>query len=113
MPSLLSTIDKADSAIYYSARFRQMIEDHLSVIREMTTNTVETYTQDDWAKLDRFTGDFYSFLFAVGKQARYHWVILRLNGYRSNFAITPELQQLVMPDWEYIDKLAQLAKEKR
>jgi hypothetical protein len=113
MTALLDTIDQFGPAIYYGDRFRLMLEDHLLVIRTMTTNQIRLITDDDWAKLNRYVGDFYGFLTALNYNRNYHWTILRLNGYRSRFDLELGLSQLILPDWDYIDKLANLCKEKR
>jgi len=44
---------------------------------------------------------------------QYHWTIMRLNGFSSRFEMNDQIEQLILPDWQYIDKLAQLCKEKR
>jgi hypothetical protein len=113
MPSLLSSMDNFGPANYYSKTFRQMIEDHLLVLKNMPTNTIRQITSDDWAVLDRYVGDFYGFLTELSYERRYHWTIMRLNGFRSRYDLNLELTQLILPDWSYIDKLAALSKEKR
>jgi hypothetical protein len=113
MPSLLSTIDGSGPQIYYGRKFRQMLEDHLLIIRNMSTNTVRELSEDEGAILNRYVGDFYGFLTAMNYDRRYHWTIMRMNGYRSRFDLDLTLQRLILPDWSYIDKLAQLCKEKR
>lgn len=113
MPALLDTIDNFGQPIYYSERFRQMVEDHLLIIRDMSTTTTKIITEDDWATLYRYVGDFNGFLSALNIQPKYHWTIMRINGFRSRFDLTTEVTRLIFPDWEYVDKLAQLSKEKR
>lgn len=111
--ALLSTIDPMGQSIYYSERFRQMLEDHLLIIRDMKTNTLLTLSEDDGAVLNRYVGDFNGFLQAKQIQPQYHWTVMRMNGFRSRFDLDLSLTQLILPDWSYIDKLAQLCKEKR
>lgn len=115
MATLLSSVDNFGPANYYSEKFRQMIEDHLLVLKGMSTNTVRQITSDDWGVLNRYVGDFYGFLTELkpGYDSRYHWTIMRMNGFRSRFDLNLELTQLILPDWSYIDKLAALSKEKR
>lgn len=112
MSDILSTIDNSGPSIYYTASFRRMLEDHLLVMRSMTTNTIRQITEDNWASLNRYVGDFYGFLTELGYSRQYHWTILRLNGFRSRFELNLGLQQLILPDWDYVDKLARLCKEK-
>lgn len=113
MTLLLSTLDPTGQAVYYSQAFRIMIEDHLLILRNMSTNTVYEIRQDQMADLYRFEGDFQGFLTELGFQAKYHFVIMRINGYSSRFDLKETLTRLILPDWAYIDKLAQLCKEKR
>lgn len=109
---LLDTMDSFGPPIYYSQRFRQMVEDHLTLLQGMT-NRVMLITSDEWSKLNRFEGDFYGFLTAVNIPRKYQWTVMRMNGFRSRFDLDLSLTQLVLPEYEYIDKLAQLSKEKR
>lgn len=113
MATLLSTVDPSGPAIYFSKKFRLMLEDHLMIIKEMTTNTIREITSDDWDKLNRFEGDFYGFLTAMNYPKQYHWTILRMNGFSSRFDMNDQISRLILPDWQYIDKLAQLCKEKK
>jgi hypothetical protein len=113
MPSLLSTVDPSGPAIYYSEKFRQMVEDHLLILRALPGNTTYQIANDDMAKLNRYTGDFYGFLTALNLDRRYHWTILRMNGFRSRFDLDLTLTHLLLPDYAYLDKLSQLCKEKR
>lgn len=113
MTALLSTIDQFGPPIYYTDKFRQMVEDHMLIIKQMDTTSLKTITETDWAVLNRFVGDFYGFLNALNYPPQYHWAIMRINGYRSRFDLTLDLTSLLLPDWEFIDKLAQLSKEKR
>ena len=113
MASLPSLIDGFGPEIYYSKTYRKMVEDHLTTLKSMTTILVRPITQDDWADLYKYVGDFYGFLTALGYDRKYHWTILRMNGFRSRFDLSTDLTQLILPDWSYIDKLAQLCKEKK
>jgi hypothetical protein len=113
MASLIDNIDNPGPAIYYTDTFRQMIEDHLSVLKTMATTQTRIITDDDWATLYKYEGDFYGLLTAMMYDRRYHWTIMRMNGYRSRFEATTQISQLLIPDWAYVDKLAQLSKEKK
>jgi len=113
MPAILDSIDNQGPAIYYTDTFRQMVEDHLSVLKNMSTTQTRIITSDDWATLYKYEGDFYGLLYAMGYDRRYHWTIMRMNGYRSRFEATDQIVALLIPDWSYVDKLAQLSKEKK
>lgn len=113
MPSIIDNIDNQGSAIYYSDTFRQMIEDHMDVLKTMTTTQTRLITDDDWATLYKYEGDFYGLLGALQLDRKYHWTIMRMNGYRSRFEATTDISTLLLPDWSYVDKLAQLSKEKK
>lgn len=113
MPAILDNIDNQGSAIYYSETFRQMVEDFLTVLKTMSTTQVRTITDDDWATLYKYEGDFYGLLGALQIDRKYHWTVMRMNGYRSRFDANTQITQLLTPDWSYVDKLAQLSKEKK
>lgn len=104
-------MDPTGEAIYFSDRFRLMVEDHLLIIRNATT--VRQFDNTDLNLAYRFTGDFYGFLSALGYPVKYQWTIMRINGFSNRFELNTELGHLLLPDWPYIDKLAQLSKEKR
>lgn len=113
MPSLLSTIDNPGQSIYFTERFRLMIEDHLLILRNMATNRLYQITDSDYGTLNRYSGDFNGFLKEMGHSPKYHWAIMRVNGFSSRFELTTDLASLVLPDFTYLDQLAQLCKEKK
>lgn len=113
MTKLLSTMDPSGQSVYYSRKFRLMIEDHMLILRSMPTNRLFQLAQDQKGLLYRYVGDFSGFLRELGYDAKYHWVIMRINGYSSRLDLDEFLTSLILPDWDYIDKLAQLCKEKR
>lgn len=109
---ILEAIDEFGEAVFYSKRYRQMLEDHLTLLQGMK-NDVRQITQNDWATLNRYVGDFYGFLTAIGIPRKYQWTVMRLNGFRSRFDLDLTLTSLQTPDYAYISKLGQLSKEKR
>ena len=113
MPALLKTIDPTGESIYFTDKFRQMLEDHLLILRNMSTASVRQMTDEDMNQIYRYTGDFYGFLTELGYSVKYHWTIVRMNGFGSRFDLTTDLVFLNLPDFQYVDKLAQLCKEKR
>ena len=113
MPALLKTIDPSGEAIYFTKKYRQMLEDHLLILRNMSTSSTRQMTDEDLNQLYRYTGDFYGFLKEIGYTAKYHWTIMRMNGFDSRFQLTTDISFLHLPDFDYVDKLAQLCKEKR
>lgn len=112
MPTLISTIDNFGPPVYYGDKFKQIIEDYLPTILTLTTNQTRQLGNDDFAKLYRYVGDFYGFLKAMGEDYKYHWAILRVNGFRSRFDLDLSLTSYIVPDHTFIDKLAQFCKEK-
>jgi hypothetical protein len=112
MPAILDNIDDQGPAIYYTDAFRQMVEDHLTILKTTNIQT-RIITDDDWATLYKYEGDFYGLLNALQIGRQYHWTVMRMNGYRSRFEATADIAQLITPDWAYVNKLAQLAKEKK
>ena len=113
MTLLVDTIKRSGSSIYFGKRFRQMLEDHLQFILTSGNNQVKMIGETELATLHRYLGDFYGFLSALNIEDRYHWSILRVNGFRSRFDLTEDLTHLIIPDNAFLDKLAQLSKEKR
>lgn len=112
MPTLMNSIEKTPPAIYYGKRFRQMLEDHLTYILGMPGTRTEAIAEDKMVILNKYVGDWYGFLDAMGYPRQYHWVILRMNGSRDRLDLRLGITVLLVPDYTFIDKLAQLSKEK-
>ena len=111
---ILDNVLSSGAMVYFTDKFRKMVEDHLVYIRttERLTST-RVITSDDHQKLLRYRGDWFGFLQAINIPPKYHWAILRVNGIRDPLSLDTDLVALLLPDYSFIDKLAQLCKEKK
>ena len=85
-----------------SASFRNLIENHLALLRTHSTTTLVTLNKHDEYK---FTGDFYQLLHTVNVTQDLWWIILRLNGLHSPLDYTGELIQILIPSMSKIKTL--------
>lgn len=66
--------------VYYKDDFRQVVEDHLYVIRNDRKYTVESIEP---MRAYKYAHDFYGLLQDLKVPMQYHWASLRLNGLTS------------------------------
>lgn len=78
--TLLSKMVKAGDSNFYTAKYRQMIEDHLIFLRNHKTNTTVNLLPMVSFK---YASDFYGLLFHLTVPMEYHYAMLRLNGFRN------------------------------
>jgi len=112
MANLINTFNSTGPKVYYTDKFRRMIEDHLHILKNKSKNNIRLITQNEWAQLYRYQGDFYGLFRSLGFDDKYHWTMLRLNGYRSRLDLGEELEYLLIPDFDYVDQLARYCKQK-
>lgn len=87
--------------VYYDADFRVMIETHLTHLREHEkTQTVVV----DEHRVYRQESDFYGLLLELDVQTKYHWIILRVNGYEHPSDYVNK-NTVIMPAVEEIERL--------
>ena len=89
-------------AIYYNRSFRQVVEDHLSLMRDANNHTVVDVTPSD---AEAFNGDLYGLLAKEGVSLDLHWCIMRLNDYTSPTEMTSDVMELKTPNPSFIDRL--------
>lgn len=70
----------AGDSLMYDPAFRQVLEVHLPVLR--TTRYIEERTIEP-TLIDRYQGDFYGLLASLQIPLDQHWLIMRLNGFKS------------------------------
>ena len=90
------------SAIFYDQGFRNVIEDHLTLLKNSSsTRTVVVKSKDAF----KFTGDIFGLLQANNIKPEYHWIVMRMNGYSSPSQVDDTLQTLILPDFNFIERL--------
>lgn len=96
--------DQSAYVDYVSPAFRQVIEDHLSLLIAGTNYKPRT-VMPDGDVINRNQGDFYGILRELDVPAKYWWVILRANGYVNTDLFEPVHKPILLPDFKQIDDL--------
>lgn len=81
--------------------FRQMVEDHLDIIREKSSS-FEVPT--DSMNL-RCRYDYYALLNELGVRPDVQWVTMRMNGYRSPEEFLGDAEVVLLPDTQHLNGL--------
>lgn len=92
-------------AIYYTDEFRDVIEDHLSWLRNHQKTTLRAILPEIAYPN---AGDFYSVLDAIGLKRQYHWTVLRMNGLTDPIQSPEDLSEILLPSTDIIDNLVRL-----
>lgn len=96
-------IDYGDPYLY-SIGFRNLIENHIGVIKAHQTTTYRPLTghiEIVWR------GDFYGLLQAIGVPQDLFWITLRVNDLHSSIDYSGDKQVILIPSLEYIKNLLQ------
>jgi hypothetical protein len=98
------------SAVYYDSGFRQMLEDHLSYLKDHPqTESVEINP----SSAHKGHGDLVSVLQDYAIEPRFHWIIMRLNGYTSPMEYQSDRLVLKIPQASLIDGLTRVYRVNR
>ena len=88
--------------VYHSVDFQNLIESHLSKLRKSTNITTHAITAFEQMK---YVGDYSGLLLNLNIPKKYHWIILRLNGYTSPLEYNGEPVIIFIPDLTEIERL--------
>lgn len=100
-PSLTEYMSDPVPAIWYSNDFKAVIEDHLIRLRERNSVTYPISTDEGFPH----KGDLYSLFTTRNIASKYHWIIMRLNGYTCPYHYKGEAFDLVIPDEDFIESI--------
>lgn len=92
----------AGNTYMYTKGFRNLIENHLTYLR----NNFNSIVQLDPKKEQIFTGDFYNLLhYTQNVEQDLYWVIMRINGLNSPLEYSGNLGTLILPYRNIIEDL--------
>lgn len=91
---------------YYTAAWRQIVEDHLSLLRNAPNSEVITV---DPMMGYRHEADLIGFLTSINVDPRYHYVIMRVNGMKDESELNEFTGSLIMPPEAAIERLRAIA----
>lgn len=92
------------SEIYYSAEFRQVVEDHLEYLKSRPGVEQRILKASE---VNRHTGDLYGYLVEIKKPLHMHWVIMRCSGMRSPAEFGIDTGILYIPNIPDVDEIRQ------
>lgn len=87
---------------YFNPGFLVLLESHLTYLR--TSATLQSTAVSGLQK-SKFEGDFYGLLTDLGIDYRFHYIVLRVNGYDSSADYRGESDAIVVPALSDIDML--------
>lgn len=88
--------------VYYDDGFRNVIEDHMSLLRargDTKTKLVEP------GRAYKYEADFYGLLQFLDVPTALHWTVLRMNGYTSPMQYRPEVLSILVPNPDVIEQM--------
>ena len=104
---ILNSIVNQGEQIFYTSKYRQMIEDHVIFLRNhKTVTTVSLAPMLSY----RYMADFYGLLFHLNLQPEFHYSVLRLNGYKSPLDFKGTESSILMFDVALIKRLTNTLK---
>lgn len=89
---------------YYSDEFRRHIDDQLPLLR--VAQTTQLVTVPPILK-HRFNGNLYALFAALGIAPEMHYPTMRVNGINSRLEVPENLDNLLVPDGNYLNRLLQ------
>ncbi len=93
------TIDSGDD-LFYSKSFMDTLETHLDFFRKSTSTRVVSV---DAKKTAIYDGDLFGLLNELNVEQRYHWLIMRVNNFYSNYDFGPGITSLLIPSQTEIE----------
>lgn len=90
-------------SLYYEEGFRNLIESHLTFLREHPQTSPLTQKPHSGYK---YENDFYGYLQDHNVPSHLHWIILRINGMTSPMEFGGEEEFIWIPDNAIIQQLA-------
>ena len=80
---------------FYDEGFRRVVEDHLEYLRNNGTTKVLNVSADDAVTYEY---DLYTYLLSLNFEKQVHWIIMRLNNFKTPTEFGPDTTKLLVPD---------------
>lgn len=100
-PSLTEFMNDTVPEIWYSPDFKSVVEDHLIRLRERKSTAFPISIDEGFPH----KGDLYSLFTTRNIPSKYHWIIMRINGFTSPYHYNGEAFDLIIPDDDFIDSI--------
>lgn len=102
--NILDLLTDAGDDTFYDENFHVVLESHLSYFKNNDYTVVRTI-ESIYTYI--YEGDFYGLLDYLSIPKRYHYFILRLNGYNSPNDLKKDTPSIILPDFNMVDILQQ------
>ena len=86
----------------YKRSFIQVIEDSLQYIITDPSTEKHGITPHNLLK---YRGDFYGLLLEMGYRSDMHWIILRTNGMVNSMDFNFNIEEIILPSREYMNRI--------
>lgn len=101
--SILSSLsEKKVNPLYYSDEFRQLLYDHIDLIREESKRDIVKVTK---GQLLRFAGNNRALFSELKIPPSLHWICAKINRIEDDHTPLINLETLIFPNASYIDRL--------
>lgn len=90
--------------IYYDEDFRNVMEDHMTLLRTSATTQVIAV---DPGKAYKYEFDLWGFLTEYNVPVELHWIAMRMNQMTSPMDFGPAVETMLIPDPGVISKIQQ------
>lgn len=102
--TVLELASKVPDYYYNRSEFRNIIEDHLQILKIKGRKIPLQVTPFQETK---YRGDFYGLLHSINIPIELHWITMRINGLHSPMDYQGNIIELIGPDAVYINLLLQ------
>ena len=92
---------------YYDPDFLILLESHLTYF--LNNKITGSITVEPTMAM-KYRGDLFGMLKEIGVQSKYHYMVMRLNGYKSSADYLGDRMEFLQPDFSEIDLLKQIFK---
>lgn len=99
---LLDSLINPGADVYYSAEFRNVLEDHMTYLRTHPDNTVVTVAPNIGYK---YIGDLAGVLHHYNVPYNLHWIVMRMNHMTSPIDYRDTMLNLDIPSFTAVERL--------
>jgi hypothetical protein len=89
--------------IFYDPEFRNVLEDHMTYLRETNSQIILIDPSDAY----RWRGDFFGFLDTHPVKRQYHWLVMRINQFTSPNQFHEDVLAMTLPDFALVEQILQ------
>lgn len=100
---------RLNDTAYYSEEMLNFLEDHLVYLNSLDTTKIGL----EYTEALKYKGDLFGILNKKKIDPNYHYVVMRINGFKSSSDFTGEETFILVPDFKEIDLLKNVFQTKK